>query len=58
MATGIERVESANVDTRDELIRARQMMLDALALLDEFSISPAAATLDLAIHHLDGEIAE
>ncbi|HWW63143.1 MAG TPA: hypothetical protein VNZ43_00125 [Sphingomonadaceae bacterium] len=36
---------------------ARALMEEALAILDIVSTSPAAATLDLAIHQLDDELA-
>ena len=41
-----------------KLSQAREQMSAALLLLDEYSQSPAAATLDLAIHHLDAELAD
>ena len=40
-----------------KLSEARELMAAALLLLDRHSSSPAAATLDLAVHHLDGELA-
>lgn len=38
------------------LLSARLMMMEALTLLDQHSRSLAAAHLDLALHHLDGEL--
>ncbi|OHT22236.1 MULTISPECIES: hypothetical protein [Sphingomonadales] len=43
-------------EARRALRVARAMMADALERLDVYSRSPAAATLDLAIHHLDREL--
>lgn len=44
-------------DSPAQLGMARALMADALARLDRHSRSPAAAALDLALHHLDAEIA-
>ena len=40
-----------------ELQSARALMKQALELLDNFSMSAAAASLDMAIHQLDRELA-
>ncbi|ARS28493.1 hypothetical protein [Sphingomonas sp. KC8] len=45
-----------NRQRRDALRVARALMVDALDRLDAHSRSPAAATLDLALHHLDREL--
>lgn len=42
---------------REPLYAARMLMRQALALLDEFSVSPAGAMLDMALHQLDRELA-
>ncbi|WP_156679588.1 hypothetical protein [Sphingomonas profundi] len=42
--------------TRRQLTAARLKMTEALRLLDDFSQSSAAASLDLAIHQLDREL--
>jgi hypothetical protein len=41
---------------RDQLLIARLRMEEALRLLDEHSVSAAAASLDLALHQLDREL--
>ncbi len=41
-----------------KLSEARELMAAALQLLDDHCRSPAGATLDLAIHHIDGELAD
>ena len=50
--------QASRPDYEPELCEARGLMKQALTLLDECSLSAAAATLDLAIHQLDREIAE
>lgn len=40
----------------EHLLRARALMQEALAILDRFSTSAAAADLDLALHRLDREL--
>jgi hypothetical protein len=49
---GTGQPEDAN-----QLRAARQLMTDALIILDDTHASAAAATLDLAIHALDRDIA-
>ena len=41
---------------REKLLVARLRMQEALRLLDEHSMSAAAASLDMAIHQLDREL--
>ena len=41
---------------REKLLVARIRMEEALRLLDEHSLSAAAASLDLALHQLDREL--
>jgi hypothetical protein len=48
--------DSAERERRDALRVARGLMVDALDRLDAHSHSPAAATLSLALHHLDREL--
>lgn len=43
-------------EAHGQLLAARAMMVDALRVLDERSHSAAAASLDLALHHLDCEL--
>lgn len=50
------RIERLEQERLSKLSEAREQMAAALLLLDEHSSSPAAAMLDLAIHHLDGEL--
>lgn len=50
------RIEQMEQERLSKLSEAREQMAAALLLLDDHSHSPAAATLDLAIHHLDGEL--
>jgi hypothetical protein len=45
-------------ENANRLRAARQLMADALIILDDTRASAAAATLDLAIHALDRDIAE
>ena len=42
---------------RAKLLFARIKMAEALKVLDEHSLSAAAASLDLALHQLDRELA-
>ncbi|WP_380872910.1 hypothetical protein ACFB49_38050 [Sphingomonas sp. DBB INV C78] len=49
-------LDSAERERRDALRLARGLMVDALDRLDTHSHSPAAATLSLALHHLDREL--
>lgn len=42
--------------SRERLLLARLRMAEALRTLDEHSLSPAAASLDLALHQLDREL--
>lgn len=41
---------------RARLLVARNRMIEALRMLDEDSLSAAAASLDMAIHQLDREL--
>ena len=52
-----DRSERPEQERLTRLSEARAQMAAALELLDDHSRSAAAATLDLAIHHLDGEMA-
>ncbi len=42
--------------SREHLLLARTRMAEALQVLDEHSISAAAASLDMALHQLDREL--
>ncbi len=42
--------------SRERLLIARMRMAEALRVLDEHSLSAAAASLDLALHQLDREL--
>ena len=53
--SNVERSERLERERMAKLGEAHALMDAALRLLDEHSRSPAAATLDLALHHLDGE---
>lgn len=42
--------------SREHLLLARLKMAEALRVLDEHSLSAAAASLDMALHQLDREL--
>lgn len=48
----------AREERRQRLSAARELLVAALELLDTHAHSPAPAMVDLAIHHLDGELAD
>lgn len=52
-----DRIERREQERLGQLSNARAQMAAALLMLDDHSHSPAAATLDLAIHYLDRELA-
>jgi len=43
-------------ERREKLTEARKLLKTALETLDLYGRSPAAAMVDMAIHHVDGEL--